>query len=463
MRAVCHIPNVECLTYGDLNRWVGRFKQRSGFHPTDVVLPAFTEIGPTYHSKYGPQVKRKGEELSLTEWTDGARKALDDVTVWALVNLELPSLVNSMVTIRDQWNRSVAETCCIVNPRVQVMLREIFQEIKVTGVDGVVLDATDIYPNSTSEGLPGTSNGIQPLQNSCFCQYCVKDLESRAKWDSGSTEFREVETNIARFVLKPSKRGTTPITVGDELMADLSAKGLTSLACAKGFVEVADGPEGRQLTEKQAAKVIRYMVARSKVTALALKQLRDFAADQGLRASLVLGSSGYDQSQAVNLTALIRLSSADEYWIEGFEDKHLAMEDAPPEWRPDLLRVMARRGTYYINSLFSHLEKLSELRELDLTNRDIEVRFRSVCEGLEGLDSWNQLNLGQCAQIPNFEGLAGFMGVPVSKQDVLDIIDAKADDGTMAMAIRNEIFKRQGSGGRSIEGDASMGTDGTWD
>jgi hypothetical protein len=449
LRAVCHIPSAECLIYHDINHWITQFETRSGITPTDIVLPAITATSTSYPSRYSPASLRLRDDNLLRNWIETLPSSLEGAQKWALIDLQLTTLANDMISLRDQWNQSLGRTCCIINPHVQDMLQTIFGEVRGLGADGVVLDVTDIFPNSTSVLYPlrkKAGHSEQPLQNSCFCKYCTDELKRSGRWTDGAVPFKSLENNLARFVLQPTYKpygGVDPITVEDSWLEMLDGAALVDFANARGFIEI-DGQEQRQKAILDAAKLLTYMVARSKVTAQAIKKLRGAASQHGLSTAVILGSDLYDQSQNVNLSALLKLSCSDEYWVESFEPRHLDRDLDAAESSPALLRVMAARSTYYINSVFEYLEAVSRIRTLDADDDDDPILNR-LCEVGAALDRRDQLDRGQSAQIPLFKSLQGFVGVPFKKQDLVDIVQKMAADGSLAESLRNEIVTNLGS------------------
>jgi hypothetical protein len=301
-----------------------------------------------------------------------------------------------------------------------------------------------LYPLRKKEG-----HSEQPLQNSCFCKYCTDELKRSGRWNDGAAPFKSLENNIARFVLQPTYMphgGVDPITVEDSWLEMLDGAALVDFANARGFIEI-DGNEQRQKAILDAAKLLTYMVARSKVTAQAIKKLRSAANQHGLATAVILGSDFYDQSQNVNLSTLLKLSCSDEYWVESFEPKHLDRDSGPKDSdvsSPALLRVMATRSTYYINSVFEYLNAVRRIRTLDADDTEDPIVTR-LCQVGAALDPRDQLDRGQSAQIALFKSLQGFVGVPFKKQDLLDLVQKMAGDGSLSESVKNEIVSKLGS------------------
>jgi hypothetical protein len=164
--------------------------------------------------------------------------------------------------------------------------------------------------------------------------------------------------------------------------------------------------------------------------------------EENLVTAVILGSDFYDQSQNVNLSTLLKLSCADEYWAESFEPQHLSLgARESDEALPTLLRLMSTRGTYYINAVFEYLDAVAKFRTLDAD----EPTLRRLCEIGAGLDRRDQLDRGQCAQISLFNGLQGFVGVPFRTADLLDLVKKKAASGALAEPVKNEILAQLGT------------------
>ena len=235
--------------------------------------------GASYKSKYAVPNPSLSGEASLRHWIETADSELSGVRKWALIDLQLPAMAEEMTSLRDQWNQPLDNSCLrIIIPQVQSMLGTIFGEIRQMGVDGIVLDISDIFPNSTGSRYPArktkTTSVRQPLQNTCFCQDCLKALE-RNGWSGGVDPFTSIDGNISRFVLQPSAKplgGVDPNTVEDSWLESLNGDRLVEYANFRGFVEV-NTSEEREKAIKDAVKLIRYMTARAKVTAQALKAL----------------------------------------------------------------------------------------------------------------------------------------------------------------------------------------------
>lgn len=446
LRAVCLIPGVECLVHHDIGHWVSLFESRSEHTMTDLVLPAISMTGASYKSKYAPPVAGLADDKTLRHWVEAARNELGGVCNWALIDMQLAKLGQDMISLRDQWNQPFSDSCCIVNPQVQSILQSIFAEVRQLGVDGVVLDITDIFPNSTSGRYPARKTETstrQPIQNTCFCKHCLKALE-RNGWTAGAENFTSIERNISRFVLLPTNKpdgGANPNTVEDLWLDTLDGEKLVEFANFRGFIEI-NSAEERERAITDAVAFIRYLTARSKVTAQAIKMLRAVAIQENLRTAVVLGSALFDQSQSVNLSTLLKLSCADEYWTESFEPEHLSVGATDSdEAAPILLRLMAVRGTYYINTVFEYLDVISRLR----TFNDDEPVNRRFVETADSLDRRDQLDTGQCAQISLFAGLKGFVGVPFKTDDLRDLVKRMAATGSMAEPVKNELLARLGT------------------
>jgi hypothetical protein len=430
MRAVCIIPATECLIYHDIEYWITIFENLSGRMPTDIVFPGFVEAGPSYVSEFGTISSRQGGRNTLGEWISTAKNIVKDVTTWTAVHPTIPTLSNQLIALRDQWDVEMSEAC-IVNPTVQTILKKICKEVRDIGAEGVMFDLTDIFPNSTSWRYPSRKDKSRPLQNTCFCRYCNEALRREAKWTEGSSPFRKFERSPARFVLLPSANGATPIDIRDSWLEKLDASELVEFAEARGFIESED-EDGRQ----DALKLLRYVTGRSQITALAVKRLCAGASEAGLRTSAALGSPSYDLSTHTNVTTLIAQHCADEYWVPSFEPSHLETKGAV------LLRLLAARGTYYVNATFGNLSALSNARP----NADTTDLMERFVTNAAVLDNLNELQIGQVAQVPLVEGLDGFVGIPFGKSQLIDLITKKSADGTFSEKHKTELLSKLDAG-----------------
>lgn len=448
MRAINYIPAIDCLIYSDVAHWINLFETRSNHTPTDIVFPAFVDTGSSYNSTFSSISPRLGDQNTLGHWANEARDKIPTITTWALIIPTLSNLVNDFVALRDQWEQSM-EDCCIVNPRVQQMLGSIFKEVRELNVDGVVLDITDVYPNSTSGRYPQMKNNTRPLQNTCFCSSCREALNREAKWTLGGDPFStaDIAKNPFRYVLRPSDRGATPIDVRDNWIDKLDVAKLVEFSTVRGFVDATENED-----PQDALKLLRYLSARGKVTAIALKRICDLASENGLRTAIHLGSANYDMSQHTNLSLLLKENCADEYWAFSFENHHLQKKGGSV-----LLRFLADRGAYYFNSMFNLIEVLSTLSS-SLADESSEYVNHLIGYG-STLNSRNKLNLGQCAQVPLIEGLDGFVGIPFGKEEFNFLITRKASDGTLSETHKTEILgKIQSESNNLVVGSQSNPT-----
>lgn len=446
MRAVCYIPGIDCLVYQGVRHWVTLFERRADQSPTDVVLPAFTAAGASYSSRYAAPVERLGDQNTLPHWLDQTRSLLSDAKVWASIEVTLPTLSNDLIALRDQWDQAMGDAC-VVNPRVREILGTIFNELSELGVNGVVLDMCDAFPNSTSDRYPMRGDGDRPLQNTCFCNYCLEALRRDTNWAEGVKPFRSLDRSLSRFVLKPATApsdGASWNDIKDAWLASLDGGALADFAEARGFA-----PDEDDVSRQDAVKLLRYLVARAKITAMAAKRLGESAVKEGLETAIVLGSSSYDMSQNVNLKTLIEHSAADEYWAPSFEPAQL------DENGPVLLRFLSERGSYFLNALFQNLDIVSRSRTSELTGST----FRQLSKNAIGLTGRDDFDKGQCAQISLFPGLYGFVGAPFWKSEFIDLINAKVNDGSLHDAVRQALVTQLQSGATK----AGIGVDATHD
>lgn len=429
MRAVCYIPGIDCLVYHRTQHWISRFEHRAEKTPTDVVLPAFASAGASYRSTYATPVERLGDQNTLPHWMEQTRDLLAGAKVWASITVTLPSLSNEMNALRDQWEQPMSDAC-IVNPHVQEILSSIFHELSEIGVGAVALDMTDAFPNSTSARFPKREDGSRPLQNSCFCTYCLDTLRRATTWEDGAKPFQSWDRSLSRFVLKSATApsdGASWNEVNDLWLANLDGGALAAFADATGFTN--DEVDGGR---KDAVTLLRYLSARAKITALTAKRLHESAAKEGLETAIVLGSSSYDMSQNVNLRTLVEHSAADEYWAPSFSPSQ------QEEGGPVLLRFLATRGSYYLNALFENLDLVTQSR----TPEQSDPHYQQLLKNAMALSNRDEFQKGQCAQVELYRGLSGFVGIPFGENDFIDLIDAKAEDGSLAGPVRSDLVSR---------------------
>ena len=334
---------------------------------------------------------------------------------------------------------------CIVNEVVQTMIADLCAQLKDLDADGVVLDITDAFPNSTSEryrhrrlqspidtdsptvdvARAGAPTGRSSLQNSCFCKRCVAALR-REHWTEGASPFKSPDTNLSRFVLRPSETGAEPNDIEDDWLDKLDGAELGEFAKARGFVEASQDGSG-----KDAEQLLRYLNARSAVTASAVSRLGQAASKVGLRTAVVLGPGLYDMSQNVNLSTLANVGGVDEFWAHSFEPHHLRTDG------PVMLRFLFARSSYYLNALFDNLEDVS-----GSGSGPSSALFEQLARNALSLDSRQEFTKGQCAQVGRYAGIHGFVGAPLFRADLIDLVNQKTKDGSLPDAIRVALLSR---------------------
>ena len=140
----------------------------------------------------------------------------------------------------------------MANPVTQEILIDLIKEIIDLGVDGIVLDVTDTYPNSGAIGFSGVSAH-------CFCEYCLDGLRLRQ-----FTEPKEVfvgDEGLLRLVLRVDEDGSAHIDPTQDWIDQRKSDSLITLSLARKFV---DG--NRQSLEAEATRLLNYFRARVELT-----------------------------------------------------------------------------------------------------------------------------------------------------------------------------------------------------
>src|SRR6266436_1862970 len=199
-RAILHIPHSEMLATQPVKHWIERFENATRTRPIEIALPGIDFLGPTFDSKVCGYSTRLKHGNLLPNWIQQVREHLGNaIPIWASVVPQYPFLEVETVMIQDQYGSRLRQTC-ITNPTVQKITDVFLNELAEFGIAGVVFDLTDIYPNSSAAAYKG-------LQNTCFCNHCLKQLEF-ANWTQGHRPFIG-DSNLTRFVLHKTPTGAS--------------------------------------------------------------------------------------------------------------------------------------------------------------------------------------------------------------------------------------------------------------
>jgi len=409
-RSVCFLSSGEMLRLYPVEHWLKRFQEFTRSTPNEVVLPAVGFIGPYYDSAVHPFPKMYDPKYLLPAWVRGVREKLgSEVPIWATIIVECGFLDNEALWIRNQYRDDLPQIC-ITNPVAQEVLRDFIAEIiDLGGVNGVVLDLTDIYPNSATEGYRG-------ITSTCFCDHCVKALKEK-----GFKEPREAfvgDAGLVRLVLKISEeRGAAHIDPPQEWIDHVDARSLVSFSLAREFVT---GDQG--VLELEASRLLRYFDARVKVTAEAVRDTLSAAKAKNVRTAVVLGSHAADLTQMVTLSALDRAKAADEYWLPDAPDRAALSGD----WCA--LQFLAARSTYFTNAFFEHVEKAQE-RVIGYGDQQFMEVLLSTSRQLMS----NKLSAGAAYVVQKLPQYDGYVGVPLGTDDHLTLVRRLSSEVTGAV------------------------------
>jgi len=395
-RAILDLPSYELLRLKPVGHWIERFKSFTRRNPTEVALPGVGFAGPLYDSSVHPYPEKLESSNLLPVWVHDAREGLGEgAVVWASILVECGFLDNQSLWLRTQYGQEL-EQVCLVNPVVQAILKHFVTEIiESAGVDGIVLDVTDAYPNSGAKGMTG-------INGTCFCEFCKEALKLKG-FDEPVEAFIG-DQGLLRFVLRVGDEGAAHIDPTQEWIDQRDARALIAVAKSRGFVS------GDTL-DAEATRLLRYFAARVQMTADCIRSVFTACRDAGKRSAVILGSADADLSQLVTLQALDRAKAADEYWLP----------DAPQRARnstgAQAVQFLAGRSTYMFNAFFEGVEKGDE-RVLLMGPQEFLARLLNTSKTLMA----NQLSPGSVFTVGLLDQYAGFAGVPFHKEDHLEVV-----------------------------------------
>ncbi|MGB2568406.1 hypothetical protein ACPFP2_08150 [Micromonospora citrea] len=397
-RAIAHIPSAEMLRLKPVEYWLGRFPDFVRRSATEIVLPAVGTFGPSFESEVHPiPPALRGHEL-LPDWVRQARDLLgDEGAIWANIIIDGQFLDNSAIWQKNQYDQEFAQVC-ITHPTVQRILHQMISEILEHGVDGVVLDLTDAYPNSGSDSYAG-------LSAHCFCAYCMDAM--RLKGFRESKDAFIGDDSILRLALRVEDDGTAYVDTPQSWIDHRNADALVSLALARRIVS----GDSQQLTA-EAMRLLAYLRARVQVTAEAVRAVLAPCRDKGKRTAVILGSADCDWSSMVTLEALHTAKSASEYWLPDSPDPQLVAAGE------QIVQFLATRSTYGFNRFFETVED-ADKRIVLFGIDEFLKNLMSTSKRLMG----NKLSAGAAYVVEHLPEFAGFVGIPLGQQDHLDIVE----------------------------------------
>lgn len=404
LSAFCLLPSGEMLRLRPTTHWLKRFSDFTRRSANEIALPAVGFSGPLYDSKVHPFPPTFSPKDLLPNWVKQARDSLGEHScVWGLINIDGGFLDNEALWLRDQYGIELPQMC-LVNPVCQEILMEFIREILECGVDGIVIDLTDAYPNSGASGFAGISAH-------CFCEYCFEGL--RLKGFNEPKEAFVGERGLLRLVLRIDSDGTAHIDPPHDWIDNRNSSALITLSLARKFVE-----GDRALLEADATRLLNYLRARVELTADTIRSIFSAARESHKRSAVILGSSSADLTQMVTLQALDAAKAADEYWLPDAPSR----KTAPGEWTA--IQFLAARSTYNFNAFFEVLEDANS-RIRAGTDRFLQMLL-ITSRRLIG----NALSPGAAYTVEKLNQYDGFVGIPLGQEEHSQIVDRVAREMT---------------------------------
>jgi len=407
-RAACVISSGFMLTMHPVKHWIDRFRESTRRSPTEIVLPGVGYNGPTYDSSIHAHPPFLRHNYLLPDWIREAREQLgEDAVIWVSIHPDLGFMHNESLWLRNQYF-DVLQQSCINNPVTRSVIHDFMDEIsEAGGINGITFDVTDAYPNSGAAGYQG-------LMSHCFCDFCTRDMREHGFKDPPSVFVGD--KGIQRLVLNIDMEtgGTAHIDPPQSWIDQRDVQSLMAFSLARGFVSHTDSH-----LEREAAKLLQYLDARTKVTAEAVRSVLNKCRENNIRSAVILSSASIDMSQMVNLAALDRVKAADEYWLPDAPDKTAL----PGDWQA--LQFLSSRSSYYINAFFEFVEQADENAIQAGPERFLQLLL-DRSKSLRG----NKLGIGAAYVVDKLKQYAGFAGVPFRSDDHLAIVSRLSQEVT---------------------------------
>lgn len=407
-RAILHIPHTEMLALKPISEWIAAFKSDkfARTNPTEIVLPAVGLGGPSFQSEVHPYPRYleppKDEKSGrytrpfnlLPDWIQECRDINPEMRVWAFINPVYAFLDGEYVRVQDQHGITLDDNMCITNSLIQKMTDVFVDELVAMGVDGVVFDLTDIYPQSGSNMVVG-------IQNTCFCSYCRDALEAE-----GFHEGPEIfvgNDNPFRLLLRVDEDGTAHIPVDLEW----PASHLLKVSLARGFIK-----EDNEKTQRDAELLLSYIQARSRVVAQSVKRLGQRAREQEKMTAVILGDKSLDLTTMTDMQTLQRYEAAGEFWTPEVDRKYVLQHQVP------VCVYLWSRATYSVNAFFETFEDANTI-----------LALRGAEEFLARLLARSKRLLGNTLAPANVftamlsDEFQGFVGIPLGEQDHISLVN----------------------------------------
>ena len=317
----------------------------------------------------------------------------------------------------DQYGTRNASQVCLTNPTTQKIANFLISEMAEMGLSGIVIDMTDILPNSGATGHVG-------LINNCFCSSCLKELHI-AGWRYGARPFQGKNTNITRLILNLTPTGADHIDVPHVWLRDNDSSSLLLLAETREFITEED-----TIRREEAEKVLDYLRARAQVTAKSLRALTQNAKERGLKVAAILGDECFDLSQGSDVQTLAKLEAADEYWLP-------SVDDFSSQAGMSVLSYLYSRGSYSLNNLFEFIHDADDR----IVSSGVESFIQDLLKRLSGMPSRNRLSPSGAFAIEQSENYSGIVGVPLSREDMVRQVEQLAA-GTLGQVVPPSVIEQ---------------------
>ncbi|GAA3860821.1 hypothetical protein GCM10022243_28730 [Saccharothrix violaceirubra] len=396
-RAICHIPSGEMLRLQPVSHWLGRFSEFARRSATEIVLPAVGFQGPLFQSEVHSVPAAYRGTNHLTKWVRDSRESLGEGgVVWANVIIDGEFLRNELIWQRNQYGAPLAQVC-IQHPVAQATFRKMISEVIALGVDGIVVDVTDAYPNSGSADYSGISAH-------CFCDYCMDALALKGFHEPKRAFIGD--DSFIRLGLRLDDDGAAHIDPPQSWIDERDTDSLIAYALARRFVT--GEPAAHQA---DALRMYSYLAARVAVTAEAVRSLLLPCREENIRTAVVMGTAACDWSQMVTLPAMDTAKAADEYWLPDAPDR----DHSPGEWRA--VQFLAGRSTYYFNLFFQRVEDVQDR----MSTLGVDTFIRRLEAASKRLQA-NRLSSGAAFTASLLNQFEGFVGIPLGRQDRLELV-----------------------------------------
>lgn len=414
-RALLHIPHTEMLALKPIDAWVQAFASEKFARtlPTEIILPAVGLGGPSFQSEIHPYPRyieppkdtKTGKHIRsfelLPDWIHQCRVINPEIRVWAFVNPVYAFLDGEYTRLLDQHGITLDNNMCITNEVIQKMTDIFVDELVGMGIDGIVFDLTDIYPQSGSNMVVG-------IQNTCFCPYCLDALAAEG-FKQGIDVFVGSQ-NPFRLVLRVDEDGTAHIPVNIEWTPDH----LVKYSLARGFVK-----DDNEQTQRDAKLLMSYIQARARVVAQSVKRLTRRATELEKKNAVILGDKNLDLTTMTDIRTLHSQGAADEFWSPEVERKYVLEQNV------QACVYLWSRATYSINAFFEVFEKANRL--LALTGAD---QFLQLLLARSKRLLGNTLAPGNVFTAEMASEFKGYVGIPLSENDHAELVNALSKRAT---------------------------------